>query len=267
MTTSTMSAQSTTQLKNGQTIQITAETFPADARAACANRLAGDGLPPEQARALVDANIAGIARIMSAANTQLELAENAYAQEQADDPPARKQRDDAAAELSLRRSDVRTHVVRRFGPLAVREYGLEGEPPTNPDALAKQTANTIKLLRANPKSHTSPLGNFTTAAAADYLKEAQATLAAALTTVTTETKELQDSLGLRDAAVTNWTNVYQSAATLLEGFLRLGGRPDLAERVRPTARRSTGLELNPSSPTDPTPAPAPADPTPVTPAE
>ena len=265
MTTSTMSSQSTTQLKNGQTIQITAETFPSNARAECATRLTGDGLSAEQARSLVDANIAGIARMMAAANAQLEAAENAYAQEQADDPAARKQRDDAASELSLRRSDVRTQVVRRFGPLAAREYGLEGEPPTNPDALAKQAANTIKLLRAAPKAHTSPLGNFTTAAAADYLEEAQVALATALNAVTTETKELQDSLGLRDAAVAHWTNIYQSAATLLEGFLRLGGRPELAERVRPTARRSKGLELNPATPTDPTPAPAPADPTPIPP--
>ena len=45
MPTSTMSTQTTNQLKNGEQIRITAETFPADARDAAAIRLAeGDSL-------------------------------------------------------------------------------------------------------------------------------------------------------------------------------------------------------------------------------
>jgi hypothetical protein len=188
---------------------------------------------------------------MGAAIAQLESAENAYAQEQADDPPARKRRDVAAADLSQRWADVRTQMVRRLGPISLREYGLEGEQPSNPDSLAKQATNAAKLLRPNPRSHTSKLGDFTTLAAAEHLEEAQAELAAALTVVTTETKELQDSLGRCDDAAANWTNNYQASATLLERLLRLGGRPELAERVRPTTRRATGLELN--APRPPTP--------------
>lgn len=265
MTTSTMSVQTTNQLKNGQVIHITAQTFPVDAREACARRLAGPDLSAEQARSLVDANIAAIARMMATANTQLESAENAYTQEQADDPPARKRRDEANQELAQRWSDVRNQLSRRFGPTTLREYGLEGDQPSTPDALAKQAANAAKLLRATPRIHTSRLGDFSTLAAADHLDEAQAELAASLDAVTTETKELQHSLGLRDAAATNWTNVYQASATLLEGLLRLGGRPDLAERVRPTARRAIGLDLNPPAPSDPTPAPSPTNPDPNTP--
>lgn len=249
MPTSTMSVQTTNQLKNGEVIKITAETFPADTRDACANRLVSEAFTLEQARLTVNASIEGIARMMAAANTRLETAENEYAHEQSDDPPLRKKRDDAAAELGQRWSDVKSQLVRRFGPTAPREYGLEGDLPATPDALARQTANAVKLLRAKPRTHASRLGEFTTTGAADHLEEAESILSATLTAVTTETKELQDALGRRDAAATDWTSVYQACATLLEGYLRLGGRTDLADRVRPTIRRASGLEPTPP-PTD-----------------
>lgn len=264
MTTSTMSLQTTNQLKNGDVIKITAETFPTAARDACAARLASDNVTIDQAKQTINASIDGIARMMAAANARLEKAESDYASEQADDPPIRKKRDDVAAELGQRWSDVKNQVARRLGPAAPREYGLEGDLPDNPDTLAKQTANAVKLLRAKPKTHSSRLGDFTTAGAADHLEESQTALAAALTSVTTETKELQDALGRRDAAATDWTNVYQACATLLEGYLRLGGRTDLADRVRPTVRRASGLELTPPAPSDSGPT-APATPPPPAP--
>lgn len=265
MATSTMSVQTTNQLKNGEVIQITAETFPAAARDACAVRFVSDDTSLEQARANVNASIDGIARMVAGANVRLEKAESDYASEQADDPPIRKKRDDASAELSQRWGDVKTQVVRRFGAEAPREYGLEGELPATPDALAKQTANAVKLLRAKPRTHGSRLGEFTTGGAADHLEESQMVLSSTLAAITAETKELQDALGNRDVAAAEWTRVYQGCATLLEGYLRLGGRTDLADRVRPTVRRANGLELTPPVPADPgttPPATPPATPTP-----
>ena len=263
MATSTMSAQTTNQLKNGEQIKITAETFPADAREEAAKRLA-DGGSLDESRATVAASIASIARASGGANASLEAAENAYTAEQADDPPVRKQRDDATTELAQRWTDVKSQVARRFGAAAVREYGLEGELPATPDALSKQAANAAKLLRAKPRTHASPLGEFTTEAAAAYLEEAQTPLAAALTAVTTEAKELQDALGRRDAATADWRDIYQASATLLEGYLRLGKRLDLADRVRPTARRAAGLEVTPPAPAEPVPTPTPSEPPPTT---
>lgn len=97
-----------------------------------------------------------------------------------------------------------------------------------------------------------------------YLEAAQAQLAVALTAVTTEAKELQDALGRRDAATNDWRDIYQSCATLLEGYLRLGKRLDLADRVRPTARRAAGLDVTPPTPSEPTPnEPMPNEPTPT----
>jgi len=264
MSTSTISVQTTNQLKNGDVIKITAERFPAAARQACAVRMVSADVPLEQALGTLNASIAGIATMMGAANTALEKAEGDYAGEQADDPPVRKARDDANADLAQRWSDVKTQVVRRFGVDAPREFGLEGELPGTPDALAKQSKNAVKLLRDKPRTHASKLGEFTTTGAADHLEEGQTVLSDALKRVTTEAKELQDSLGVRDEAASEWTNVYQACATLLEGYLRLGGRLDLADRVRPTVRRAIGLELSPEVPVDisTTPATTPSTATP-----
>lgn len=262
MSTSRMSIQTTNQLKNGEQIRVTAETFPADAREEAARRLA-DGDTLDDARTNLNASIANIVRLINGANARLEAAESAYTSEQADDSPVRKTRDDAAREVGERWSEVKAQVSRRLGTTAPREYGLEGELPSTPDALSTQAANVVKLLRAKPRSHTSRLGEFTTTAAADYLEEAQNVLAAALTAVKTEAKELQDALGRRDAATAEWSDIYQSSATLLEGYLRLGRRLDLAERVRPTARRAAGLEV-PALPAEPTPSePIPSEPTPT----
>lgn len=259
MTTSTMSTQTTNQLKNGDLIKITAERFPEAASRTCAAHMVGSEVTLEQAFATVCASISGIALMMGAANAKLEGAENDYAREQADDPPVRKSRDDANSDLGQRWGDVRTQLVRRFGADVPREFGLEGELPRTPDDLAKQAANAIKLLRSKSRTHASKLGEFTTIGAADHLEEAQMALSKSLAEVTTEAKELQDALGLRDAAAANWTNTYQACATLLEGYLRLGGRSDLADRVRPTIRRASGFEVSPEAPTEP------VDPTAVTP--
>lgn len=257
---STMSVQITNQLKNGEQIRITAETFPKVALEEAAKRLAGSESPDdfESARALLNASISALTRAMGKANATLEAAENAYTSEQADDAPARKQRDEAALEVAQRWADVKAQVGRRFGTVALREYGLEGELPGTPDSLARNASNAAKLLREKPRTNTSPLGEFSTLAAADYLDEAQLLLAASLTAVTTEAKELQYALGVRDAAAADWRDTYQATATLLEGYLRLGRRLDLAERVRPTVRRATGLEVAP-------PAPAPDVPPPIEP--
>lgn len=188
-----MSNQTTNQLKNGQQIRITADTFPAAAREEAAKRI-GDGGSLDDARANVDASITNIARLIAGANARLEAAENAYTSEQADDPPVRKARDDAAKEVAERWGDVKVQITRRFGATVPREYGFEGELPSTPDALSTQAANAVRLLREKPRSHTSRLGEFTTTAAADYLEEAQESLATVLNAVKTETKELQDAL-------------------------------------------------------------------------
>ena len=250
MPTSTMSVQITNQLKNGEVIKITAERFPPAARQACAVRMVTPEVALEQALATVSASIAGIAVMMGVANAKLEKAETDYAGEQADDPPVRKARDDAYSDLAQRWSEAKAQLVRSFGADAPREYGLEGELPGTPDALAKQSKNAIKLLREKPRAHATKLGEFKTTAAADYLEEAQSVLTAALQDITREAKELQDALGVRDTVAAEWREVYQACATLLEGYLRLGGRLDLAERVRPTVRRASGLELTPEVPVD-----------------
>ncbi|MBI2378141.1 MAG: hypothetical protein HYV07_29335 [Deltaproteobacteria bacterium] len=54
----------------------------------------------------------------------------------------------------------------------------------------------------------------------------------------------------RDRAVEAWVECYQRVATTLEGLFRLGGRADLADRVRPTARAAAGEEAGLEGPAE-----------------
>jgi hypothetical protein len=205
--------------------------------------------------------------MMAAINAKLEKAENDYASEQADDPPARKKRDDANADLAAALDRGQSAISPAVSAARRRASSdWRANCPPRPMHLRNKRRMRSSSCALSPATHTSKLGEFTTAGAADHLEEAQVALSNALAGVTAESKQLQDALGSRDTAAAEWTNVYQSCATLLEGYLRLGGRTDLADSVRPTVRRASGLELTPPAPTDsgPTePATPPAPPTPT----
>ncbi|HEX2956927.1 MAG TPA: hypothetical protein VHO70_08840 [Chitinispirillaceae bacterium] len=66
-----------------------------------------------------------------------------------------------------------------------------------------------------------------------------------------EEKELELAVKDRDISITNWQKVFSASATIFAEILKLGGRNDLAERVRPTARRVSGTEEPPVEPETP----------------
>lgn len=55
-----------------------------------------------------------------------------------------------------------------------------------------------------------------------------------------EEREYQAALGARDLSVEQWSLVYPNVTDALGAFYSLAGRSDLADRVRPTARRRAG---------------------------
>jgi hypothetical protein len=55
-----------------------------------------------------------------------------------------------------------------------------------------------------------------------------------------EARELEDAFALRDRAIATWSDAYQGTATALEGLYRRAGWKELAEKVRPTARKVRG---------------------------
>src|SRR5690606_26440545 len=122
---------------------------------------------------------------------QLESAEHAYTAEQADDPPVREAREAAAADVY---EGLMSGKQTATGFLKLRAYGLDAEPLSRPDTVRNYGRNVVQLLDADPRTVTTPLGSFNTAAAAAYLRPRLERLDAALAAGDREDRELKESL-------------------------------------------------------------------------
>jgi hypothetical protein len=78
-------------------------------------------------------------------------------------------------------------------------------------------------------------------AMADSLATHAEALRTTLGDVKREEREAQLTLQRRNAATTAWNATYQRVADTRTGLFELAGRTELADRVRPTARRRAGL--------------------------
>jgi hypothetical protein len=174
---------------------------------------------------------------------RLDAAELDLAAERADDVGVRERRDAAEADLRNRAVRVRSNVVDALGAPALKTYGLEGATPRAPRDLTSHARNVANLMRGKPFSIAADGVSFDSAGIASMLDAKAGELEAVIAEMEREEQELADKLGKRDGAVEQWTDEYQGVADALTGLLRLTGRKDLSERVRPTSRTISGEEI------------------------
>ncbi|QDG49860.1 hypothetical protein FIV42_03625 [Persicimonas caeni] len=168
--------------------------------------------------------------------TELELTE-----EMADDGRARDRRDAQVGELRDRMYKGRGAVQTAFDEEAADEYGLASTPPSAPDDLLTFARNSMHLLEKNPRVEQDIFGNTVdTQKIVGALQSACDSLEQALQSVDEETRQAHAARAKRDATVERWEQTYRGTAQVLSGLYLLAGRPDLAERVRPTMRSSQG---------------------------
>ncbi len=175
-------------------------------------------------------------------------AELEYVAEQADDPPVRKERDRRFAELIVALRQLRDLVNSILGEAGVKLYGLGGELPRTPKGLSDRGKHVIKQLHQHPTTVTGLFdATFDSAKAAATLEPMQTGLAAAFKAVGREVREGHAALTTRDRAVAEWVGAYPAVGAVLTGLYRLAGQPELADRIRPTVRRTTGLDPEPEA--------------------
>lgn len=205
----------------------------------------GDGEAPKAAA--FKAMFASLAAMLTSATDALEVAELAYAAEQADDVAPRATRDKANEKLLALMVKLGSTLEDAMGADAVKSYGLAGDTPRTPKALSSYVGNVVNLMKKKPADVTTEVGGkFSTAATVAILQARKAELDAALKDVDREAREFEGSLGKRDQAMERWTDAYQGIASTLTGLFRLAGRKDLAERVRPTSRTISGEDSGPA---------------------
>lgn len=205
---------------------------------------------PENPEATVDLNplVNGLTFCLKNVTRKMAETDLFVGEEIADDPQYRESRDSEQAALRSEYISIKDLLSSVFGDSIVSKYGLNGETPTNTELLLPASKNVSILLKKNPLPVPLKKGipQIDSAALALNLDEKIDRLEAALRNVKREEKELELAVRDRDISIVAWQKIYSSSAIIFAEILKLGGRNDLAERVRPTARKLSGSEEPPA---------------------
>jgi hypothetical protein len=172
----------------------------------------------------------------------LIAADETHVAELADDDGYRSQREACIQEVRNYQTSIRDIVARNYGPEVAFAYGLAVPLPEDAQLLLNTTKNAARLLRMRPLLEVARNKSLKLdpIAAADDLDAHNTALAKALDDVEREKREAQVTLSAKDALIARWSIVYSGTANAAAALFLLGGRPELAVKVRPTARRRAG---------------------------
>jgi hypothetical protein len=154
--------------------------------------------------------------------------------------------------------------MRNYGPIVAGAYGLGATLPNDASGLLLLAGNVEHLLRSRPLTESAKNQSLKIDAtlAANDVRDCAAALHTALGNVEQEKREAQLTQGAKNDAMATWAQTYPAIADGAAAFFALAGRTDLAQRVRPTARRRAGLPDEEVVPPAPTAPPAPGQTTP-----
>lgn len=204
-----------------------------------------------------------LADALEDAGRELAEADLAHAGELADDEGPRVARERATIATREKLLSLRELVSGAYGGEAARGLQLSEALPELPTQLVQRARSVAAALRsknfsATPK-HASLKLNL--ASLADELDQVREPLDAALSDVAREEREAQTTMLRKNRATEDWERVYAGVTHMAYGAYLLAGRPDLAERIEPTARKRAGVDAGPEGPTPPvTPPVNPAAP-------
>jgi hypothetical protein len=138
---------------------------------------------------------------------------------------------------------LRSTLASVFGASILKVYGLVGETPAEPELLMNVAKNAASLLLNRPITEKPQQEGVTVdpKALSGGLTAAVKKLQKALEDVRREEREGQLTRKKRDEVAAVCSGRYQGVADITTGIYELCGRAELAELVRPTARRRAGM--------------------------
>lgn len=249
----------TSRVAVSRTVLSSVEVHGAEVAARLSDILFPNGAPPTLTVADILTALHGA---LGRATFAMADSDVAHAQELADDEAPRAAREAAIATLREQLIGVRAAFTSVYGPGILGAYSLTGETPMDPELLLQRAASTARLLASRPVTEKPRQPGITIDAPslATALDATAQQLRAALADVRREEREAQLTQARRDDAIALWNQRYQGVADTITGLYELAGRVELADRVRPTARRRAGLMEEADD--TPAPAPSPTEPTP-----
>jgi hypothetical protein len=196
-------------------------------------------------------------RQLEQSTAHLVQTDDAYQRELLDDEGPRRERDEATEGLAVYLIELREVLTGLYGAQVLLPAGFSQQTPRDSVLLSRFAGQVQSALGAvtlpAPRVKGAQVDIKATVAELD---KRRARLDSALAAVARETREAQAAMSLRNDAQDQFDDVYTQVSTVLSGLLRLAGKPDLADRVRPTIARRADKPEAPG----PTPA-GPAGPT------
>lgn len=203
-------------------------------------RLFPNGVPQNLTIASV---VGAIVSLANDAVKQMEQADLDHAVELSDDDAFRLARQAKVAKLRIQLSAVRSGFLHGYGTDVATAYNLNASIPDDVPTLFSRTASVIVLLSTRPLTETPELASMALnpTLLAGELQTALNAAQAADKEVERERKEAELTLSAKHKAMEQWPNPYSPAADALACLFVLAGHPTLADRVRPTAKRRSGV--------------------------
>jgi hypothetical protein len=202
-----------------------------------------DVLFPEQtARKLsVDEVIHLLADALGRSTSAYREADAAHTAETTSDIDARASRDEAIAALRENVIAAGHAVTGAFGKSVEASMGLDVVWSNRGDLLLSQTRNAVTLIRRTRTLKPLAAGiRVDTNVLADSMEEQCTALEQALEAVKREERAAQQTFQDRELVAREWERLYPGVAEIFTGLCILAGRTELAQRVKPTARKSRG---------------------------
>jgi len=182
----------------------------------------------------------GLSTYLNEVTQNMQNADIALAQERADDPQYREKRDNAVQELTRYISRAKSVIPDAL----LVQYGVNGTTPYNHDELINYSLKFMGLLKENPDAVNITEDGFSVHIDVDsmikVITDSTNTLSNSLVNIKREEREAQASLENRNQKIAEWKNAYVGVASILSGFYQLAARVDLADRIRPTVRKTAG---------------------------
>ncbi|MCC6555630.1 MAG: hypothetical protein IT372_21930 [Polyangiaceae bacterium] len=198
-----------------------------------------EGAPPQLTVAGV---LQALHAVLARNRDRLSAADLAHAAELADDEAPRAARDEGLAGLRTLLTSTRATIANNFGPAVLTAYGIPSPIPDAGDLLLRTATLIEDKLRTRPLVEPSlqPGVTVNPIAIANAIKEKLDAVSGALADVERERREAQLTLEAKTGALAEWSLVYPFVDAVTTSCYEVARRNDLADVVRPTARRRAG---------------------------
>lgn len=182
-----------------------------------------------------------LARRMERDMVAMQEAAERHEHELGDDAEPRDRRDGAATGLNGSINDLREIVRGLFGTPVLTTLRMEVAPPRDPATLSAYASLVITALEgAQLPAPRIPQAKFTPKTWARRLQKERNDLEAALKDVAREQREAEGTLADKNAAIAKHDQTQARVAGLTTGMLDFAGEAELADKVRPAARKGRG---------------------------